>query len=102
MGQEPAVCAIIPPYILKLLLERGTAAQREAALHTLEISAAIRVERAAIGPTMRLAALAGPGLAAAAAAPESTSVYDAKHLSTLAGSLRRGPGKPAVADAAVN
>lgn len=102
MDQAPAVCAIIPPYILRQLAEHGTAGQREAALHTLAISAAIRETRAAIGPTMRLAAMAGPGLAAAAAAPEQISVYDAKTGSTLPGTLRRRTGQPPVADPAVN
>lgn len=91
---HPAVCSIIPPYILRRLAEEGSAESRDAAHASLELSAQLRGHRNALG--------VAPGLFALAAGEKRRSVYDARQTETLPGKLVRSEGGVASKDAAVN
>ncbi len=101
-SRHPAACAIVPPHVLLQVAERGTAEEREAALRTLALSAAMRERRAQVGAEMLLAAR-GSG-APPSPAPERVTVYDARHGTdgALPGSLVRGQGDAPAADLSVN
>jgi Zn-dependent metalloprotease len=88
------ICSIIPPHILRKVAENGTDRQRETAFRSMEISAAVRGQREAIGE-----------IAALAATPTGTkrrSVFDAGRKTTLPGKLVRGEGEARSKDQAVN
>jgi Zn-dependent metalloprotease len=102
---QHAACAILPPFILVDVASRGAPAAREAALHTLAVSAGIRARRAVVGSLIRTAGLRSGELALGAPVKqESNSVYDAQHGSdsNLPGVLKRKTGGPASSDAGVN
>ncbi len=88
----PPVCSIVPPYMLEELARRGDAAERDAALHALSVSAHMRGRREIVGPSL----LAVP------AGGRRRTVYDARHGTHLPGQLVRGEGDPASPDATVN
>lgn len=91
-----AVCSIIPPIVLRHLADKGDADAKQAALDTLERSAALRLRREEIGP-----------LAAALRTPSGVrrrAIHDMKHRTRpLPGVLVRGEAdRDPVADASVN
>ncbi len=86
-------CFIVPPYILKALMEHGDAELRSRALQTLELSARLSGQRmlAARFPAM-LPRERG----------ERRTIYDAAHDTQLPGRVVRREGHAATADPAVN
>lgn len=91
---HPIYC-ILPPHMLKEIVDRGTPTQRDLAVRTLRISAQFRGQRQAIMET--------PGLAAVVqAAGKSRKIYNADNGSTLPGRLVRSEGEPATNDPATD
>jgi len=86
------LCYIIPPYILEHLAQTGDAEQRARAFETLVASERLRGERSAVGGVR---VRVPPG-------EKRRTLYDAKHLSRLPGTLVRGEKDAPVADRAVN
>lgn len=97
-------CFIAPPDLLAHLLERGSDAQREAALRTIASSASIRARRTLVGQLLRQPEAAQALAFLAPPASATIAVYDAEHggQQDLPGTLKRSSGEPAVADVAVN
>lgn len=86
------VCCIIPPHLLRELVQRGTPAQRTQALNTLVQTEQLRGQRDI------LSALA----VTAPAGRKQRTVYDAEHDTRLPGRLARTEGGRASRDLAVN
>lgn len=92
-GFDPIAC-ILPPHILRAIVERGTPQQRAWALQTLAHSERMRGRRELLGDIATASAIPAAG--------KQRSVYDAKHGSRLPGTLVRSEGEPPTGDAAVN
>ena len=92
-GQHP-ICFIVPPHILKHMTTHPDPAVRDRAHQALEVAAAARGARAAIGPMASFLA-ASPGV-------KRRTAYDAQNGSTLPGKLVRGEGAKPTSDVAVN
>jgi Zn-dependent metalloprotease len=90
-----APCSIVPPYLLEALARSGNAAQRERAVNTLALDAALRATRARrhAAPTARL----GEGVPQ----PKRT-ISDAGDTEQLPGRVVREEGQPPVGDVAVD
>jgi Zn-dependent metalloprotease len=88
------MCSILPPHILRAIVENGTDEQRARALQTLAVSERIRGRRELLGDMATAVALATAG--------KHRTVYDAKHGSTLPGVEVRDEGDKPVKDVAVN
>lgn len=88
---------ILPPHMLKQIVEQGTPEQREWAVRTLRISDQFRTQRLAL-----IATLIPPDQHVLPGGVKRRSVYDDQQGSTLPGNLARKEGDPAVADPAVN
>lgn len=86
---------IIPPHMLKNIVENGSDAQKRAALVSLSTSARIREQRTAFIRAMVVKAAAGAG-------GKNRAVYTANNGTSLPGTLMRDEGAPPSADAAVN
>jgi Zn-dependent metalloprotease len=95
MNRRPHICYIVPPHVLKHMTTSPDASVRDRAHQALEVAAAARGMRAAIGPISRALATASPGV-------KRRTVYDAKNGSTLPGKLVRSEGGKPVADKSVN
>ncbi len=93
MAVMPRFC-IVPPYILRAILENGDALQQALAWATLTESEQVRGQRRVLTPIAALANLP-PG-------KKRRSVYDARHKYDLPGRLARSEGNPKVKDAIVN
>ncbi len=89
-----AVACILPPYILRAIVERGSRAQRRWALQALAVSERIRGRREVLGDLVTATSIAAAG--------KQRTVYDAKHGTQLPGVLVRGEGDPPGTDIAVN
>jgi Zn-dependent metalloprotease len=92
-GFDPIAC-ILPPHILRAIIERGTPQQRAWALQTLAVSERIRGRRELLGDIATASAIASAG--------EQRTVYDVKKGSRLPGTPARSEGNPPTKDAAVN
>ena len=92
-GQHP-ICFIVPPHILKHMTTHPDPAVRDRAHQALEVAAAARGARAAIGPMASFLA-ASPGV-------KRRTTYDAQNGSTLPGKLVRGEGGPKSNDTSAN
>jgi Zn-dependent metalloprotease len=88
------VCFIVPPHILKHMTTNPNREIRERAQHAMEVAAAARGMRAAIGP---MAALLSPS-----PGTKRRTVYDAQHGAKLPGKFVRGEGDKPVADSNAN
>ncbi len=88
------IACIVPPHILRAIVENGDAEQRSWALQALAGSERIRGRRELLGEIATAAA--------GAAAGKQRTVYDARHGSRLPGAKARGEGDPPSADVAVN
>ena len=93
-----SIFCILPPHILRSIVEKGTPEQRQTAANTLSVDATLRAFRAsarsfATAPSVD--ALAVPG-------EKRCTVYDANHTQQLPGRRVRGEGDPPSADVAVN
>jgi len=90
-----SIYCILPPHMLKEIVDRGTPTQRELAVRTLRISSQFRGQRQAIMET--------PGLAAVVqAAGKVRKIYNADYGSTLPGRLVRSEGEPPTNDPATD
>src|SRR5438105_2228184 len=83
-------CCFIPPHMLRALAGSGSAAQRERAHTTLELSAQFRGERTVVGNAVA---------SAAAGDAERVAVYDARHRRDLPGAAVRGRADAAASEA---
>ena len=90
----PAVCFIVPPHILKYMSTNADPEVRARAQQALEVTAAARGVREAIGPFAAMLA-ASPGV-------KRRTAYDAKNGTTLPGTLVRGEGSKPSSDVAIN
>jgi Zn-dependent metalloprotease len=95
-ARHSAFCSIIPPHVLRHLAEHAKTEEKQAALDTLERSAALRLRREEIGP-----------LAAALRTPSGErrrAIHDMHHKTRpLPGPLVRGEAdRDPVADASAN
>ncbi len=97
--RRPIFC-ILPPYMLQALANRGTEAQRAAALQTLAADQTIRAVRAAQVPVAPKAAprisLLGTG------GQKHRTIYSANNTQNLPGSVVRTEGAPPTGDPAVD
>lgn len=101
MDHHPAYCrfnplfCILPPYMLKEIVVRGTPGQRSMAIRTLRTSAQFSGQRQVAADIHALAAPPPqPG--------KTRNVYDAQTGSSLPGVLVRSEGGPVSTDPAVN
>lgn len=85
-----AICSIMPPHILRKLVENPK--YRDRALRTMELSQRLRGARQAF---MARPLTAQPGV-------KHRTIYDAKTGTTLPGTQVRDEGEPATADVAVS
>jgi Zn-dependent metalloprotease len=85
---------ILPPHMLRAIVERGTSEQRTWALQALAVSERIRGRRELLGEIASMTATPTEG--------KQRSVYDAGHGSQLPGALVRSEGDKPVKDVAVN
>jgi Zn-dependent metalloprotease len=92
-GFHPISC-ILPPHILRAIVERGTPEQRAWAVQVLAVSERIRGRRELLGDIATVTALATEG--------RQRAVYDAGGGSQLPGTPVRSEGQRPVKDAAVN
>jgi Zn-dependent metalloprotease len=84
---------IVPPYMLRAILQNGTSRQQALAWSTLTDSEQFRGERRLLGAIAPLSVSAGR---------KNRSVYDARHKYDLPGRLVRSEGKPRSRDSRVN
>ena len=92
-GFDPTAC-ILPPHILRAIVERGTPKQRAWALQTLAHSERMRGRRELLGDIATASAIHAAG--------KQRTVFDVKRGARLPGTPVRSEGEPAVKDAAVN
>jgi len=92
-GFDPIAC-ILPPHILRSIVERGSPRQRAWALQAIAISERMRGRRELLGDIATASAIATTA--------EQRTVYDAKQGSRLPGTPVRSEGDPPSPDAAVN
>jgi Zn-dependent metalloprotease len=88
---------IVPPYILREIIENGTAEQRQQALRNIVSAEAVRVQREVIakeGPPEPLMEAAGAGL--------NRIIYSADNGSSLPGRQLRGEGGAPTGDPAAD
>lgn len=93
-GHHPLFC-ILPPHMLREIMERGSVAQRYKAMRALETAEQIRTQR-------RLRTEVAALVSTEAVAALERAVYDAKNESDLPGELVRGEGMPPTGDPAVD
>ncbi len=86
---------IVPPHILRQIVEKGSAVQRSRALDSLTESAQMRGQRMAMAETAQY-------LTVARAVGKHRTIYDAKNGSTLPGTQVRDEGQAATGDAAAD
>ena len=98
--RDPLHC-ILPPHVLKEIAAKGSDSQKQWALDTINASALLRAERMKITEFKTEFASAGL-MAAAGTGGKERILYDAKHGSSLPGTVVRKEGDPPVADVAVN
>jgi Zn-dependent metalloprotease len=104
-GRIHPIYCILPPHILRSVVEKGDDVQRKLAMNTLSIDQTIRQVRATIasvltGPAARRMAAVMPPSAAPSA---NRTIRDGQRKKTLPGKIvRRTEGKPKSGDAAVD
>jgi Zn-dependent metalloprotease len=91
----PHYQCIVPPHMLKEIVEKGSAIQRSRALDSLTVSAQLRGQRIALTETAEF-------LAPVTAEARSRNVYTANNTPNLPGALVRQEGQPASNDIAVD
>lgn len=93
-----SIFCILPPHVLRSIVDKGTREQREMAATTMSLDATLRAFRAqarSFATSPSVDALAQPG-------EKRCTVYDAEHSQQLPGRRVRGEGDPPSADVAVN
>lgn len=88
------VCQIIPPIILENVAANGTAQQKELAFQSLDISSQIRGQRQVLTNFAVFASLS--------VGTKRRTIFDAKNLNSLPGTLVRSEGSGASSDVSVN
>lgn len=96
--RDPIHC-ILPPHLLKEIAAKGSAAQKQKAIDTINTSYQLRAERMKMGEFR--AEFAAAKIMAATGGKERV-IYTAKNGSSLPGTVVRREGDAPVADAAVN
>ena len=92
--RHPIEC-IIPPHMLRSIIENGTPLQSAQAQASYMLSAQMRGQREAL--------TGQPDLVQASSAPQKErTIYDAEHTTQLPGTKVRGEGDPPTDDPAVN
>lgn len=97
---HPILC-ILPPYVLRNIADKGTPAERAAALDTIAMDNTFRAMRAAGMRTSAAPPSRSPA-AAVVAGKKQRSVYDCHHRTDFPGKLARGEGQPETGDAAID
>ncbi len=95
--RSPLHC-IVPPYLLREIIENGTPEQRQQALRTIVSAEAIRVQREVIskeGPSEAVMEAATPG-------EMERIIYSADNSNSLPGRQVRGEGDPPTGDPSVD
>lgn len=91
-----ACCAIVPPAVLRHIARKGSRQQREAALATLAADSTQRLTRATSQllerDSRRATLVVGP-------VAKQRTIYDARHRTTLPGSVKRSEGDRKTGDA---
>src|SRR6266487_2638068 len=93
-NRSPIYC-ILPPHILKNIATKGSDVQKNLAIETLKRSAQMRGQRQALAEFTTAAFRVAVG-------GKERVVYDAKHGSSLPGTIIRKEGEGPVSDVAVN
>lgn len=96
MSHRHSISCILPPHILDEIIKRGSPEQRDLALRTVASAGHIRTQR-----NVWVASVAA-SMTAAPVRNKQREVYDAKHSSTLPGTLVRGENDAPSSDVAVN
>ncbi|MEP0795492.1 M4 family metallopeptidase [Trichocoleus sp. DQ-A3] len=86
------ICCIVPPHMLKEVLQNGNPEQRAWAFQTLTVSEQFRGRRLTVG---NISFAASPG-------EKRRTIFDAKNGNDLPGTLVRSEGDPPSEDAAIN
>jgi Zn-dependent metalloprotease len=95
-----ARCSILPPQVLRNIIQNGDDNDRTAALGTLLIDQSLRLARATY---VLLEGRPGPSLVTAPAQPQKhRTIYDAHNATTLPGTTVRTEGSQPTADVTVN
>lgn len=97
-GCRDSLYCVIPPYMLREIVENGTPEQRQQALRNIVSAEAIRVQREVIskeGPPEPLMEAAGPGVL-------ERIIYSADNGSSLPGRQVRAEGDPPTGDPAAD
>jgi Zn-dependent metalloprotease len=97
MSNQIHFCQIIPPYMMRNIVENGTAEQKMRAMESLSVSGQFRGQRQALTEMPK----SGPP-AMAAAAVKQRIIYNAGFGTTLPGVKVREEGAPPSSDVAVN
>lgn len=95
MGIQHSIYCILPPHMLREIVQRGTPAQRAMALRTITAAEQVRAQRRLMREVAGL-------MKAVSVTGKQRHVYDAGQGSKLPGTLARREGDPPAADAAVN
>lgn len=97
--RSPIFC-ILPPHILVSIASKGSSAQRDMAIDTLQAGAATRAQRQTM-MELNQASLVG-AMAGTVSGGKNRTIYDAKNGSSLPGTAVRKEGDPPASDVAVN
>lgn len=98
-----SIFCILPPYVLRSMVENGSPQQRSRALRTLSVDQTIRSFRAATSSSSaRGAGRAGAATLRSTAVEKQRTIYDAKNQEELPGSIVRTEGGPQSGDPAVD
>lgn len=92
---SPHYQCIVPPHMLREIIEKGSPSQRSRALESLTISAQIRGQRMALTE-------AAAYLAPAVSEVKHRTIYSAQNKSQLPGVMVRDEGNPSTGDPAVD
>ncbi len=91
--RHPLSC-ILPPHILRNIVENGTLSQKTQAMRTLQITSQFRGQRQALTSI--------EGIALATNVGKQRIIYDAQNGASLPGVIVRREGEPPTSDPAVN
>ena len=95
MHKHSQVNCFVPPHILKNIATKGTESQKNVAIDTLKLSAQMRGQRQALADFSAATFRVATG-------GKERIIYDAKHGSSLPGTVVRKEGEGPNADVAVN
>lgn len=96
MSHRHSIFCILPPHMLDQIAQNGTPEQRDLALRNIASSGHIRAQRNILQPAVMATMTAAP------VENKQHEVYDAKHGSSLPGTLLRGENDGPPSDVSVN